>query len=579
MYKKLFLLILILIILPLGVSAQTIPNPELVNSMRVEILQRGIIEITGSVNEVEFNVSIPQEDMFQKIESIEVSTEYNFVYDSYGNRLLKIVWKNPTDDINFQIKTILSLKRKVGGERQTKTDFVMPTELVESVDKTITDLASNFNGDDFEKIASITKWVNENIIYNSKYFDVSKTATQTLQSKEGVCDEITNLLVSLTRNLGYYSGVVAGWAYGKGRFEPHSWAEIYTEKGVIQNDPTWAELGFVDATHIKFAILSDTTYIQERANAKGTGDFKIDLKPMTTEIKILDYKQEPILTAKSELLDKSVWSGYAVIRTKLETDGCILTKMKSQACVSDANDFLETINPEKIVYFCDNKYFFSIFKIPSGLNPMTQYQCPLAVIPYAGERQDVTLSISLEEPSYTKINIDKSVLTPGEIFTVESEGSHIFTDYGDYAFEHAVFKSPWNDFKVYAYRDGSLVEEKISVIKVKPLDIQLQVNDTALVGKSIQITLNIKNLLEKSQSVTVRFLNQTQTKTISESEKFDFSFTPKNINDNLIQIFVSTDTFSTSVSKVIVVNEKKSWHKILIEKIISFFGKIFRKFK
>ena len=75
-----------------------------------------------------------------------------------------------------------------------------------------------------------------------------------LATREGVCDEITNLFVSFLRSLNIptkyvsgmaYSGAIDGWG-------PHAWAEVYFPKyGWIPFDVTFGQYGWIDPGHVK----------------------------------------------------------------------------------------------------------------------------------------------------------------------------------------------------------------------------------------------------------------------------------------------------------------------------------------
>jgi hypothetical protein len=91
----------------------------------------------------------------------------------------------------------------------------------------------------------------------------------------------------------------------------------------------------------------------------------------------------------------------------------------------------------------------------------------------------------------------------------------------------------------------------ISVVLKKPIDVYLDVNETTLVGSTIPVSVRVDNLLEETQSIKVIFKEDTVSAVLSDSKYFVFNFTPKSIDDNLVQVFVSTPDFSTSSSKVI----------------------------
>jgi len=586
------LIFIILLLLPYPVFSVNITNPQIVNNMKVEIMENGLIEASGKINRIELNLSVPQQDFYQKIESLEVLDSYgicntsvcsySFVNDKFGNKILKIVWKNPSNNINFKVKSIVSIRTRTSLDNKLLPEFLLPTSLVQSTDAEVTELASKARGSDFERISYLAKWINQNIEYDTVYSNVTLSAKEILKTKRGVCKEFSNLLVSTLRNLGYYSAVAVGYVY-PGRvylekdFQPHGWTEVYIGSGIVA-DPTWAEIGYLDATHIKFATFPDSDWTFVDVNANGERDFKVNLVGTDVKINILNFEEKPVINFNSSLLEDNLWSGYAVVKTNLTADGCILTKIDSRSCTDEnGGEFLKRLNADDVVYFCNKKSFFSIFEIPEGLSPSVRYTCQIGILPYAGEQKYVSLSISLRQKENIKLAIDKTVLIPGEKLTVSAPNSYIFTDFGGYGFSKVEFYAPYNDFKVYAYNSGALAQQDISVVSSKPLDVLLQSNETAFVNKSIPVNITIKNLLDKTQTVTVKFREQVIhlqffSEDIIRSTKLVLNFTPKDIDDNLIQVFVSTSDFSTSASKTITVIEEKTTTDLFT----NFFESIFK---
>jgi len=211
------------------------------------------------------------------------------------------------------------------------------------------------------------------------------------------------LKVSCARALGYRSAYVVGYAYGKGYreaedFVPHGWTEVCHGNTCFPADPTWAEAGFIDASHIEFAKISDNYFPETFVSGKGRKGSKIELKPTDTSFKILEMKEEPVIKSESTLLDNELFRGYAVLRTRMETPGCALTKIESASCQLEEKDFLETQNPEELVYFCGERDFFSIFKIPL-IDGGKRYNCPVSVLPSFGKQTNETVNIvSIPEP-------------------------------------------------------------------------------------------------------------------------------------------------------------------------------------
>jgi hypothetical protein len=450
-------------------------------------------------------------------------------------------------------------------------------------------MASNARGTDFEKVAYLSKWINENIRYNTVYSDVNIPAKEILKVKVGVCKEFSNLLVSFLRSLGYYSAVTVGYVhpgriYTGGNFQPHGWTEVYANEGILA-DPTWSEVGYLDATHIKFATFPDSSWTFSSIYSTGFGSFNINLKNTNTSVKLLSFEETPILSFSSEFLEDRLWKDYAVLKTDITSDRCLLTKMDIRSCSSDGKEFLEKINEDNITYFCNKESVFTIFKIPE-LQKNMQYSCPISVLVYGGEQKNIPLSLSYREEEFTNLTVDKTTVSPKEKLTALAPNSHIFTDSGDYGFESLEIFAPYNNFNIYSYNKGALDKQSISVVLNKPLDISLEANDTFYAGKEYLIYINVRNLLKTPQEITVKFREQIKTEDVNEFKTFSFNFTPQSENDNLIQVVVSTSDFSTSLSKSITVIEEKTtadlftnFFQSIFKAISNFFNWLFGLFR
>jgi len=587
MKKFLFLLIIVF-----STPALADINPQTVNNMRAQVNEFGHIDVAGNVNNIQLNLTMPQEDVYQRIESFVVSDSngicagscsYSFVYDNLGNKLLSINWKNPINNIDFSVNLTVSVSRRYTVEMKTYSEFLKPTNLVQSTNSEIASLASNARGTDFDKVAYLSKWINENIRFNTVYSDVNLPATEILQLKVGVCKEFSNLLVSFLRNLGYYSAVTVGYVY-PGRiytgqnFQPHGWTEVYTGEGIL-SDPTWAEVGYLDATHIKFATFPDSKWTFSSIYSTGFGSFTVNLKSTNVSVSLLNYSEDPVLSFTSKSLEDNLWKGYAILKTDITSDRCLLTKLDIRSCNSDTGEFLEKLNKDNVTYFCNNKSVFTIFKIPD-LERNRQYTCPIAILVYGSSQQNIPFSFSFGEEGSTQLSVDKTAALPNEKISASAANSYIFTDGGGYGFGNLETSAPYYDFNIYSYNKGALDQQKISVVLSKPFDAFLYSNDTAYVGKSISVIVNVKSL--QDSQVTVKIGNQVESDYVSGSKNFSFNFTPQSKDDNLIQAVVSTNDFSTSISKQINVLEELNATNFfggIWKAITDFFNWIFSLFK
>lgn len=569
-------------------------DAQKVSYLKAEVVQDVHVRADGNPTEITVDVLIPQEDEFQTIESQEISVPYETKSDDFGNKMITATFKNPDSLIEFKITSVVNVKRRTSASLPQDPAFLRSTDLIESRNEEIAKLAENITEgkrEGFEQISAIAGWVNENVKYDLAYADVNLSASQILNLGAGVCDEFSTLELSMLRSLGYRSAYIVGYAYGRGYrqvedFVPHGWTEVCSPDGqCTPSDPTWAEVGWLDAMHIKFATLVNSgNYIEATALAKGYGsDLKVMIDGVNTTITILQSDEETAIESESQLLDDNIWNGYAVVKTDLTADGCILTKVSTNSCTLDGEGLLTPLQPENVVSFCNEKTIFSLFKTPDTLDQNTRYSCSLGtgIGGNGASSNNLALESSFDDTAAPQLSLDKTFLKPGEEFVAISQGAHIFTDFGAYAQGNLVAKAPSQNFKVYAYNNGQLTEQEVQVSQQRPLEVKIAVNDTVVAGDIYSVNITVQNVAEESKQVTIRFGNESLESSIGSGQKktFSFNFTSASKDDNVVRAFVNTNDFSTSISKSVDVIEKStfglSFITDFINAIIEFFKKLF----
>ena len=586
-----FVLILMLLVPSSSFAQEGALNAPLVSFLKAEVTQRGSIDLVGDIDTLTMNITIPQEDQFQKVEITFVSDDYEIITDNLGNELMTITWNNPEKKVIYEIKSLVTVNRRMSAALPDVDELKLPSELIQSDSQQIIDLAEEVTlgqRSAFEKVAALSKWTHENIDYDLKYAEVNLSALDALNNRAGVCDEYSAIIIAGARSLGYTSSYTVGYAYGRGYriaedFVPHGWSEVCTPEGCWPADATWAETGFVDATHIKFATLSDNYFPEVVATARGASGIGLTINPTDVSFRILDFKETPLIETENTLLDDTIWNGYAVVKTDMSLVGCALTKVLSKSCISDGKEFFEPAEPEKLVYLCDSQTIYSIFEVPTDLNKNVRYTCDLIVYPYAGEdkRNEVVLDFNERFSDPVILDIDKTTLVPGEEYSVSSAGAHVFTDTGEYALDSASWKAPSQDFKAFAYRDGSLDLRDINVVVSKPFDVTVSSEqDEIKLGESATVAVQLTNLLSEEQVIRLTLGDETRTVTLAPdaTETTEFTFTPSSEDNRIAQVFASSSTFSSSASVHFNVEEDKGVAGALegiIDSIMAFFSSLF----
>src|SRR3989338_2084043 len=144
--------------------------------------------------------------------------------------------------------------------------YVKPGEkivITNEISKKASEIAS---GDDdlFSVVYKLAKWNNENIEYdlNSLTEKAVQDSQWVLDNRQGVCDEMTNLFISMARSLGIPARFISGMVYTNTLFDwgPHGWAEVYFPGvGWVPYDPTFGQYGYIDPGHIKMKNSFDSS--------------------------------------------------------------------------------------------------------------------------------------------------------------------------------------------------------------------------------------------------------------------------------------------------------------------------------
>lgn len=145
--------------------------------------------------------------------------------------------------------------------------YTEPGELIDTNDdirRKAMELAAT-KRDLFEAVYVVADWVTTNIAYNLTTLtaDATKPSSWVMANRQGVCDEMTALFISMLRTLGIPARFVSGVSYTNlPEFaEPwggHGWAEVwFPGTGWVPFDVTYGTYGHIDATHIKLKDAHD----------------------------------------------------------------------------------------------------------------------------------------------------------------------------------------------------------------------------------------------------------------------------------------------------------------------------------
>jgi len=416
------LLLLIFLIVPL-VLAQDIYNT---NSLEINLEINSELNIiressSSTISKLTANLSLFPKDNFQQ-EVLSLTTDpISYITDNY----VSYVWSSPTNNqlyfrLSSKVKTYnkqIQIKEKIKFPINIKDElkiYTKPSETIDSDNPTIFALANYLaEGEDdlYKVVFNLGKWVKNNIEYDLSTLtaDVTQKSSWVLETRQGVCDELTNLFIALNRALGIPSKFVSGISYTNSdlfeeRWGPHGWAEVYfPDYGWIPYDVTYGEFGHIDPSHIKLKEALDADEASTKYQWFGR-NINIETNPLNFNIEVTDYgkKISPRISLEVES-DKSQISfgSYNMVEAKIKNledyyiaEELYLSKPKEvQIIDEERKQILLKPNEEKTVFWT--------IKVNNNLKQNYIYTFPLLVTSTQNISFETSFSSTKDGYTYT----------------------------------------------------------------------------------------------------------------------------------------------------------------------------------
>ena len=234
----------------------------------------------------------PQDSYMQTVKNLELS----MIPDGTASERLGLVryeWRSPkNENVYAKLKATITnsnsafvIRRKVKYpiEYDENKDYLGETKFID-INEDIRNLAKDFVDTDDLFLISVkaAEWVRRNIKYNLSSLNANAVfkSSDVLEKGEGVCDELTNLFISIMRSLGVPARFITGVVYSNlgYKWSNHGWAEVYFPNyGWVPFDVTFGQYGWIDPSHIKLQenVGSGEASVNYRWHSVG-GDVKLE---------------------------------------------------------------------------------------------------------------------------------------------------------------------------------------------------------------------------------------------------------------------------------------------------------------
>jgi hypothetical protein len=367
-----------------GIEDNVLRNPAGVNELVVNITQYGVITSDGTPTKIAVNFSIPQDDERQ-----DVQMDVKQARDELGTAVGVIEQGNPGNRFSYVVSGIvksranhlLSLPSSYTVPNEAKS-YMQPTENIQSSDAAIRSLAEDIakdSKDDFERIVKLAMWVHDHLNYDLSYTGKNLDALAVLEQRRGVCAEYTTLFIALARAIGIPAKFVSGYSYGERGWERHAYAEAYLGKWVPV-DPLWLEIGYLDATHLKFGDHLDNSV---KNNVEVTGFNVNSIEWLEDDVSLVSISYSAIEKADYDLAissDEFRMSDEGIVTLSIIPSEFIVGRLVLEPCSGDYK-VLDVYEKEKKVILrpgVKEQVYWKI-KINPGLPSNLLFTCPLTL--------------------------------------------------------------------------------------------------------------------------------------------------------------------------------------------------------
>ncbi len=514
----------------IGIEDEVLKNPAGVGELTVEIIQYGLVSIDGNPTKITINISIPQDDGRQ-----DVDLKIKKVKDKLGTEIGVVEQENPGNLFSYNFSGIV--KSRANHLLSLPSSYVIPDEFeiylhpsehIQSSDPRFRELAEEItenSKDDFERVAKLAIWVHDHMNYDLSYSDRNVDAITILNNRVGVCAEYTTLFIALARSLGIPTKYVSGYAYGEFGWERHAYAEVYLGKWVPV-DPLWLEIGYMDATHIRFGDHVDN-YVKNNMEVSGFNLKSMEWVEDEIDLSTLSYSQvekeeDYELAISSENFRKG---DEGVVTLSIVPDEFKVGRIILQPCTGEY-DVLSVEEKEKKVIFRpgEKEQLYWKIKINSDLPKNFIFTCPLTLnsrsLALKTIRATVNTKHSEREGRKLSASLSSEVLELGEEQTVyisvedlsrnawvgiiaDSEHKKYLVDSGDfiYSFKFIPGKTGVNSVVVYT-SEGEVVTLEYEVKSEISIDVEDFVAPEYLkIGEEKNISAYIVNKGKSDESV------------------------------------------------------------------------------
>ncbi len=230
------------------------------------------ISAEGTIRDVRLNGTFLAINDFQVVERMDVGEGARF--EQSGDEIF-VIYEAPELSGEKNITALATVRTayplRISSDPPFSPLSPAPAHGLVAFDNDISDSArriSSGKGGELEAVAAIAQWTNRYVEYNMSYWGSPAPATEVFWRPAGVCVGYSHLFIAMAKSLGFETRFASGYAFS-GDWQAHAWAEVKIGEEWVPVDPTFGEMGILDARHITASYSNDQGEVYDSLIAKG----------------------------------------------------------------------------------------------------------------------------------------------------------------------------------------------------------------------------------------------------------------------------------------------------------------------
>jgi len=412
MHARILLLALIISQLALILSPLvTAGSPWFMQQIEAKVTFSGDTELTAtggsySVDWLRGNFYVvPQESSTQHAELLSVTPEtYSIKADDFGNSYMEFRWPQPDHGkFNYlavwhvnvsQFRYALTSAGELDAEIPKDAAVYLTVDNLTSWSGFMKAKAESLvNGSDsvLESARRIASWVSFYLTYDMACWASSLPAETVFIEQRGVCDEFTNLFVSMCRSIGIPARYVEGVVFSGEDWNFHAWAEVYAGKWV-PIDATYNEIGFVDSSHIALARVHGDDDVYNTLNWQGS-KINVEFGEEELAVDLLKSEPYPLLSLDIDAPDELAGSQIANLTAHISN---LANSIIAPTCALNMPPDMKILDDkEKSLIISPHGTADITWTLasPPGLDTQWLHKMPVQVSCFGGPNMTVTITV------------------------------------------------------------------------------------------------------------------------------------------------------------------------------------------